>query len=104
MELNPGNLAYLNTLGVALYRNGKLREAVEVLTRSDQKRLADTKEAQPADLAFLALAQLQLGSTDEAKAQLERLRELMKSARWAKSAEAKAFLREVEQAFKGVPP
>jgi len=50
----------------------------------------------PADLAFLAMTQQQLGHAKEAQAELQRLRERMKDPRWAQDAEAQGFLREAE--------
>lgn len=55
----------------------------------------------PANLAFLAMAQQQLGKKDEAKATLARLREIMKQERWAKDAEARGFLHEAEGLTEG---
>jgi hypothetical protein len=63
-----------------------------------------TKEgSEPTDLAFLAMAQHQLGMKDEAKATLGLLREVMKQERWAKDAERQGFLREAEELIEGKP-
>src|SRR5262249_879402 len=93
-----GNI--LKTLGAALYRVAKYTEALATLTES--AKLNTTKEgSQPEDLAFLAMAQHQLGKKDEASATLARLREVMKQESWAKEAEAQGFLREAEEAIEG---
>jgi WD40 repeat protein/serine/threonine protein kinase len=103
VRLAPGDPNFLNTLGVALYRAGRLAEALAVLTRSE--KLNATKEGpKPEDLAFLATAQHELGKKEEAKATLARLREIMKQAGWANNAEAQGFLREAETLINGGQP
>jgi hypothetical protein len=86
----------LNTLGVAQYRVGRYDDALATLTKSE--KLNATKEGSlPADLAFLAMTQHQLGKKDEAKATLGLLREVMKQPRWTQDAESVGFLREAEE-------
>jgi WD40 repeat protein len=98
----PDNWAYLNTLGVAQYRCGLYREAVETLRRSDQLNTRRTGRSEPADLAFLAMAAQRLGQADEAKMYLERLRAVMKGARLDQG-ENRVFLQEAEALLKGNP-
>ena len=103
-RLQPDNGSYLNTLGVAQYRSGLVAEALATLTRSNDLN----KKKEPADLAFLALAQSRLGQTEKAPSTLGRLRELMKDPARAKDQEAQAFLHEAEtieldQAFPANP-
>ena len=50
----------------------------------------------PADFAFLAMAQYQLGQRDQAQATLERLRRLLKQSPITATAENLGFLREAE--------
>ncbi len=91
-RLEPEGSSYLNTLGVAQYRCGLMAEALATLKRSNDLNT----QREPADLAFLALAQQRLGQSDEARVTLSRLREVMKDPRWAGDSEAQAFLREAE--------
>ena len=70
-RLQPDNGTYLNTLGVAQYRSGLLAEVLATLTRSNELN----KGKEPADLAFLALAQSRLGQSEKARFALVRLRE-----------------------------
>jgi serine/threonine protein kinase/WD40 repeat protein/tetratricopeptide (TPR) repeat protein len=60
---------YLNTLGVALYRNAKYAEALPIL----EKSLADSEnQSQGHDLFFLALCHLKLGDHGKAKEYFDR--------------------------------
>jgi WD40 repeat protein len=103
-RLQPDSALYLNTLGVAQYRLGLVAEALATLTRSD----ALNQGKEPADLAFLALAQSHLGQSEKARATLLRLREVMKSPQHVVNSEARALMREAEtieldQAFPANP-
>jgi tetratricopeptide (TPR) repeat protein len=100
-RLTPQNGDYLNTLGVAQYRLGQYKEALETLTRSDQLNAPKNKGSIPADLAFLAMAQHRLGQKEQAQAILARLQEAMKNPTWAKNAEAQGFLREAKALIEG---
>ncbi len=95
-QLEPGNGALLNTLGVAQYRSGHYAEAVATLTQSDRLNSGGTLGAQPADLAFLALAHHGLGEPDQARSALGRLRALMKKPEHASTSESQLFLSEAE--------
>jgi WD40 repeat protein/Tfp pilus assembly protein PilF len=63
-ELEPQTALYLNTLGVALYRNGKYTEAVPVLANS---LAASHGDADAFDLFFLAMCHHELGEPAKAK-------------------------------------
>jgi hypothetical protein len=91
-RLQPGDGFYLNTLGVAQYRCGLVAEALATLTRSNDLN----KENEPADLAFLALAQSRLDQSEKARSTLGRLRKVMKNPARAGDQEAQAFLCEAE--------
>jgi WD40 repeat protein/serine/threonine protein kinase len=95
-RLEPDNGAMLNTLGVAQYRAGQFREAVATLTKSDKINSEGQVGSQPADLAFRALAHHQLGERDMARADLGRLRALMRAPEHAGAKEDQSFLREAE--------
>jgi tetratricopeptide (TPR) repeat protein len=102
-RLAPDDGLILNTLGVAQYRTGRYADALATLTRSDKLNAARPEGTQPADLAFLALTQHQLGRKDAAHATLARLREVVKKPQWANNAEAQGFLREAEELIEGKP-
>jgi tetratricopeptide (TPR) repeat protein len=77
-DLAPENGLYLNTLGVAQYRVGKFREALETLTRSE-KLNAGENGPHPADIAFIAMTLHQLGNNEQLKPALGRLRQAVKA-------------------------
>jgi hypothetical protein len=96
----PHNEQYRVGLGVAQYRLGRSQkeryaEARATLTKCDPNH--------PAALAFLAMAQHQLGEGGPARAGLARLREVLKRPEWAADAEAGAFLREAAELIEGKP-
>ncbi len=64
VRLAPSNAIYRNTLGVAYYRAGRCREAVEVL-RPNVDKQADKLLAH--DLYFLAMSHHRLGETARAR-------------------------------------
>jgi Flp pilus assembly protein TadD len=64
VELAPGAGMILNTLGVAQYRNGDWKAAVEALMKSVQLR----KGGNSFDFFFLAMAHWQLDDKDKARA------------------------------------
>jgi tetratricopeptide (TPR) repeat protein len=68
VELAPGNGGMWNTLGVAQYRNGAWKAAVEASMKSVQFR----KGGDSFDFFFLAMAHWQLGEKDKARAWYDR--------------------------------
>ena len=95
----PDNIEYLNTLGLAYYRVDKYQEALDTLARCNNRR----KESVPEDLAFLAMSQHRLRQTEQARATLTRLQEVIRQPRWAQDAEAQAELRDAEEVLKSNP-
>ena len=96
-QIEPGNGAYLNTLGVAQYRTGQYEKARATLTRSNQLNA----NREPADLAFLAMTQHRLDQIEPARTTLMRLREVMKDPKTAREEENQGFLREAESVILG---
>ena len=108
-RLVPLNGAYQGVLGASCYRVGRYPNAVQALTHSVQLESRSREGVRPADLVFLALAQLRLGQADRARATLDRSREIMKQPRWAKHEDSRALLArgrgtlEMDVVFPAVP-
>jgi dipeptidyl aminopeptidase/acylaminoacyl peptidase len=96
-DRQPGDGSLLNTLGVAEYRLGLFEQALATLTHSDELN----GHKQPGDVAFLAMANHELGHAEAAQAALARLRELLKSPDWSADAEAALLSGEAEALLAG---
>ena len=94
LRRDPLNRAFVNTRGVALYRVGRDAEAVEALLESDCLN-PTTADPEPANLAFLALAQLRLGRIEAAASAYELLDGLMRREANANNPECRALHAEV---------
>jgi WD40 repeat protein/tRNA A-37 threonylcarbamoyl transferase component Bud32 len=95
-RLEPENTKYLRTLGVAQYRAGRCKDALATLTRAEQTHLRINKYSDPADLAFLAMTQYQLGKKAEARSTLVRLIQAMQESAFADDPQYQGFQREAE--------
>ncbi|MHC5009965.1 MAG: tetratricopeptide repeat protein, partial [Planctomycetota bacterium] len=81
LEAHPDDYLVVNTLGVLEYRLGRYEDALATLSRSDAHFSEIYEGGVPEDVAFIAMAQKQLGDDDAARAALARLRELMQQPR-----------------------
>jgi WD40 repeat protein len=98
VRLAPEDGQVLNTLGVARYRAGEYPAALETLRRSDG--LNGGKEE--ADAAFLAMALHRLGKPEEARAEMARLRALLKDEQKAAMyAGSRSFIDEAVEVVEG---
>ncbi len=70
-----------------------------ILQTTDSVHKIKHPDGIPFDVAFIAMAQYQLGEQEEAKKSLERLRGLLKEDTYAGDPEAQEFLREAEALF-----
>jgi tetratricopeptide (TPR) repeat protein len=98
--------------GIAQYRLGHYREALESLKRAQDEHEARaksspsllsfaSKEFPPWNHAIMAMAYFQLGEQDQARALFGRLREIMKDPYWGGNPSAQGFLREAEMLIEG---
>jgi WD40 repeat protein/tRNA A-37 threonylcarbamoyl transferase component Bud32 len=101
VRLSPNDSNLLNTLGVAQYRAGQYKAALQSLTASHN---ANPKSPHPADLAFLAMTHHRLGQNGMAQEYLESLRQRLKQNPWANDPEARLFLREAEALLEQTHP
>ena len=81
-SLIPNHGSLLNTLGVAQYRLGMFEAAIRSLTQADQINRASQPGSNPADFAFLSMAENRLGRRDQARAALVRMRVTMSEPEW----------------------
>jgi tetratricopeptide (TPR) repeat protein len=95
-RLAPQNAAVLILYGAALYRGEQYARAEEALKQSDAVNVSGPDGAHPVTLAFLAMAQQRQNKRGLAQATLERLRELMKTPRWAQHFPATRLRNEAE--------
>jgi tetratricopeptide (TPR) repeat protein len=93
-QIEPGNSAVLNTLGVAQYRAGNYAEAIRFLMRSHEHNSKSENEPQAANVAFLAMSHHALGHAKEAAAFFKQLNKLMS---WKNDTEAKALFKEAQE-------
>jgi WD40 repeat protein len=100
-SLEPESGCFVNTLGVALYRNSQFEDALERLIRSDEINAASRSGRRPEDVAFLAMTQFKLGRQAKAQALLADLRRLMKQRAWSRNAEAQGLLLEATELIEG---
>lgn len=91
IQLEP-SASHLNTLGVAFYRAGRWRDAIDTLSRS--RRLNPAGINAPDDIAFLALAYHRVGEPKRAAALLGTLRQLARTS--GEGNAAAGYLPEVE--------
>ncbi len=91
----------LTTLGMAQYRLGKYAEALQTLTKADERNARELKGSAPADLAFLALVHHRLGHENEVCDILVRLHQRMQDGRWKGDEEAGVLLHEAELRING---
>jgi len=95
MALEPNNVMFRNTLGVALYRSGDYEGAVSTLTQNEIYIRTLGRES-PVDSVFLAMALFRIGKIEAAQKRMEQLRTVAKQPQWASNAEFLGFLREAE--------
>jgi WD40 repeat protein/serine/threonine protein kinase len=98
--LDPENWMCLNTLGVAQYRLQNFREALKSFTDADRVYHQIYKRSHPANLAFEAMAQHQLGHRDEARETLSLLRKAMQDPDRKSDEDTEAAWREAEELLK----
>lgn len=92
----PQDGRYQTTLGMAQYRAGNYEAAIETLTKLDEIASAPREDSASAAGAFRAMVLYQLGRTDQARAELLRLRTATEQTAQTEADAAQAFLAEAE--------
>ncbi|HEV8060364.1 MAG TPA: hypothetical protein VGP68_10850 [Gemmataceae bacterium] len=100
VRLSPHEGMFVNTLGVAQYRVGQYKEAVETLNKSYAMNQNSFVGEQPADVAFLCMSYARLGRAQEAKEQFALLMQLTKQKRWQEDLESVAFCKEAAEVMR----
>jgi tetratricopeptide (TPR) repeat protein len=98
VELAPSNGAFWNTLGVAHYRAGDWKAAVEALTKSEELSPGGSLAF---NASFLAMAHWQLGEKDKARDWYDRAVDWM-AKNQPQNKELKRFRAEAEELL-GIP-
>jgi WD40 repeat protein/serine/threonine protein kinase len=95
--LEPNDPPILTTLGAGQYRVGSYEDALETLAVAQQILSEAREEPDPWNLAFKAMTLHKIGRAEEAKAALERLRELCGDEQFAEDREVQDLLAEAEK-------
>lgn len=98
-SLSPRNGLILNTLGVAQYRVGQYKEAVETLQKSNAINRNSRSGEHPADVGFLCMTYVKLGRTEDAREEFNVLKQLMKLEPWQTDLESIAISKEAAAAM-----
>ena len=104
VAVEPDNLAFLNTLSVAQYRNGRYRQACATVARCDELRRHQNVSAEPLEAGVLAVALFKLGRIAEARVMFKRLEGLMSDEKGRDDEEASVLFEEVKQLLEGPGP
>jgi WD40 repeat protein/serine/threonine protein kinase len=100
-ELEPNNSSVLNTLGIAQYRVGAFDKAIDSLVEAKNIRVANNTIADPANLAFLAMSYFKLGQMNNARVNIEHLRNLFEKGQYGNNYMARSVLIEAEELLAG---
>jgi WD40 repeat protein len=99
-RLAPALGAIPTTLGVAYYRIGKYKEAIDVLNAAEELYAKSGAASYPPNLAVLSICHLKLGNSKEARTIRECLSRVARLPKWLNWPEAHQFIREAEAAFR----
>lgn len=95
VRLVPNRPDFMNTLGVAQYRIGDFKEAIESLKASEELLSAqEPKKSELSNAIFMAMAEYRLGNREAAKSLLNQVREIAIKSPTEISSEAEKFIDE----------
>jgi WD40 repeat protein len=100
-RLEPDEWFVLNTLGVAQYRVGAYEDALETLTKTENMRDHGSGEADPVNLAFMAMTLNRLGRADDTRTVADRLRSLLDQGQYDNDYKTLACIVEAEKLIAG---
>jgi hypothetical protein len=96
-RLAPTDGMILNTVGVAQYRAGKYKVAIDTLSQSYALNKQERLGLQPADVAFLCMAYAKQNRLPEAREQFAQLKSLLKLKIWRDDVESQFFFKEASE-------
>ncbi|MCA9280352.1 MAG: protein kinase [Phycisphaeraceae bacterium] len=96
VDLAPSDADILNTLGVALYRASEYQQALETLQISAEMTHAYGRDLSPADWAFIAMSQWNLGMKDEAAQSLAAFQAMAEGAAWNRDPDTVQWIEEIK--------
>ncbi|HWB10984.1 MAG TPA: serine/threonine-protein kinase [Pirellulales bacterium] len=99
--MSPDYLPGLRTLGMALYRCGQFKEAIDKLAACDRLFTAQNPNRNPMDVAFSAMAHFRLGQVAEAQELVNLIKPLLNRPAFRGLGERENFLREAVQLVEG---
>ena len=99
----PDNIDFLDTLGMAQYRNDRYEDAYGTVIRSDELRRQKGRKSVPRNLAVLSMALFKLRRMEDARAAFQRLENVMSAPEedWSDSETATALFKECSQLLEG---
>ena len=97
----PNRADFINSLGVANYRNGEFAQSIDALKRSATRRQEEESlpDGHPSDLGFLTLATLKLGQLEHAREYYSRFENSMDSEKFRNSANSAIIAEQVRKEF-----
>jgi WD40 repeat protein/serine/threonine protein kinase len=102
LKKKPGNYAFLNTHGAALYRAGRYDEAIKQLQRGMDAH--DQKLGMGVDWALLAMAYAKAGDPENAKRWLEKSLASAELPQWQQQVELRALQKEATELVDSLSP
>ncbi|MFC1792770.1 protein kinase [Planctomycetota bacterium] len=100
-RFEPDDWSILNTLGIALYRVGAYDDTIIALRETEKLRADSGAEADPTNVAFIAMTLHRLGQNEEAHAARNRLHSLFYEGKYDNDYEALNSLVELEKLLGG---
>ncbi len=95
LSISDQNPDLINTAGVAFFRLGQYRRALETLNQSNALYSQSPRGPQPSDWAFIAMSHWHLNELDDARHAADRFRSLADSPAWNTDPEVAAWKTEV---------
>jgi tetratricopeptide (TPR) repeat protein len=95
LRLTPNDGMIVNTVGVAQYRVGQYKEALETLKKSYATNRIIGKGDHPADVGYLCMTYVKLGRIEEANEEYAAFKKLLRLKMWVDDLECIALGKEV---------